>query len=230
MKVDASMRSGWVRAVASMSCLAVAALAGCSASDDHTGDTKTPAHSEPASPSGPEDPRLQGDPLTEDEVRKELCEQVVAYFPEDMGADASTDSGQAGQVVHECTVENIQFDSQVTVKLHFYVSPLSDEATIEEIDENLLGDSPMCEKVLFSNDAQSKFLRVHAPKSYGERPDEYCGIKFTDEGHMSGEFIENAQNVGVEMWLDPPDSVEQYDVREEIMPYIMNATKEFHND
>ncbi|HIV58874.1 MAG TPA: hypothetical protein H9902_13060, partial [Candidatus Stackebrandtia faecavium] len=128
-----------------------------------------------------------------------------------------------------CAIDGVEVGSGVTVKLHVSTWPLAPKRSMEEIDAKLRSDDSVCEKVLFIS-GQSRFLDVHDATSFGESPDEYCGIKFSDQGHMSTRFIENAQLMGVEMWLDPPDSVEQYDVREEIMPYIMEGVKNFHSD
>ena len=211
-------------------CVAILALAGCSGEAEDAGEaSKKPTASEAAEPSGPEDPRLQGDPLTEDEVRKELCEQVVAYFPDDMVADASTAASKE-KASSSCDIEGVEVGSGVTVKFHASTGMLASNRPVEEIDSKLRSDDSMCNKVLFSIEGQSRFLDVHDATSFGESPDEYCGIKFKDEGHMSTKFIENAQNVSVEMWLDPDDVVEQYDVREEVIPYVMEGVKNFHSD
>src|SRR5699024_5198887 len=124
----------------------------------------------------------------------------------------------------------VEVGSGVTVRFMVRSLVLAPSRSVEEIDANLRSDESMCEKVLFSSEGFSRFQDVHDPRSYGERPDEYCGIKFADEGHVATWFVENAQNVAVEIWLDPPDLVEQYDVREEITPYIMEGVKQFHND
>lgn len=67
-----SFRAGVVRrGVAVWSCVALLALAGCSGGGEETDEaSKEPAVSESASPSGPEDPRLQGEPLTKNQARE----------------------------------------------------------------------------------------------------------------------------------------------------------------
>ena len=226
-----SFRPGVLRrGVAALSCVAVMALAGCSGGGAETDEaSKETTARESSSVSGPKDPRLQGESLTFEQAREELCDQIVGYFPDKMVTDVST-AADKEDTSSTCEIDGIEVDSGGTVKFSVSTVMLAASRSVEEIDANLSSDEPMCDKVLFSSEGFSRFLDVHDPRSYGERPDEYCGIKFADEGHMSTRFVENAQTVVAEMWLEPPDSVDQYDVREEIMPYIMEGVKEFHSD
>ena len=214
-------------------CVAVLALAGCSGgaeeSKSSSEGSKDAAVRESSSASGPQDPRLRAEPLTLEQTRGELCDQIVEYLPDGMVMDASAQASEE-ETESACAIDGVEVGSGVTVKFKVRSLVLATSRSVEEIDANLRSDDSVCEKVLFSSEGQSRFLDVHDPKSYGERPDEYCGIKFADEGHMTARFIQNAQMMSVEMWLDPPGSVEQYDVREEIMPYIMEGVTNFHSD